>query len=42
MREDTRAGIMASVWKFVKACGAQDRDDPGRVVLRGGVEKVSA
>lgn len=40
VKEDTRAGVMSAVWKWIKVVGAQDRDDPGKLILRGGLEKV--
>lgn len=40
VREGSRAEIMAAVWQFVKAAGAQDKEDSTLVRPVGGLEKV--
>ncbi len=40
IKEESRAGAMSAMWKFIKSVGAQDRDDPTRLRLVGGLEKV--
>ncbi|BEI84199.1 hypothetical protein CcaverHIS002_0408030 [Cutaneotrichosporon cavernicola] len=40
VREGSRAEIMAAVWQFIKAAGAQDKEDSTMVRPVGGLEKV--
>jgi SWI/SNF-related matrix-associated actin-dependent regulator of chromatin subfamily D len=40
MVEGSRAEILSNVWKLIKTVGAQDRDDPTKIVAVGGLEKL--
>jgi SWI/SNF-related matrix-associated actin-dependent regulator of chromatin subfamily D len=41
VKEESRAGVMSAVWKWVKTVGAQDKDDVTKLKVMGGLEKVS-
>lgn len=40
IKEESRGVIMSAMWKYVKTIGAQDRDDPTKLMPINGLEQV--
>jgi len=40
MVEGSRSEVLSQVWKCIKTLGAQDRDDPTKLLAVGGLEKL--